>query len=235
VSPLAFYRQMIANGMDEATAYALAEKFEADREAETAARYDALLDRLAIDQKAERRREKDRVRKREAKDGIPRNSTESAEIAESPFQGSQGSLSPTPPNLPNPPNLSLVPPIVPQKSAKKARLGPPKGAFARFWAEYPLKVGKLAAERAYTKAWGVVLDDDPDADPEAQILGGLKRCKPLMDPEYLQHPTTWLNKGGWMDQPEVEAIEGGTGPPRLEAGAVERRREENRRMYGAAE
>lgn len=231
MSVLDRFDAMVKAGVPYETALELARGFEADVEAAVIRGAQAVAATIKVDAQAQRRREKDRERKA-ANPSIPQNSADSAETLS---EGSQGSLSPTPPNLPNPPNLSQVPPIVPQKTARKARLGPAKGAFAKFWAEYPLKVGKLAAERAYAKAWGVVLDEDPDADPEAQILAGLVRCKPLFDPEFIQHPTTWLNKGGWMDQPEVEAIDGGTGPPKFDLAKFDAERAAETRRLEALE
>lgn len=138
-------------------------------------------------------------------------------------EGSQGSLSPEPPNLPNPPNLSLEPPISPTKSTRK----PVRGAFARFWAEYPLKVGKGKAEPAYDRAWRRCETDDP----EAEILDGLKRCKPLWEPEFIPHPTTWLNRLGWLDQLQPEDTgNSATGPPRFDLVAFERERAERQRL-----
>jgi hypothetical protein len=149
--------------------------------------------------RAERKQERDRVRiaaKRE-QERLSRDSGDIARQDDTLSSGSQGPLSPTPPISPNPPNLSQVPPIVPQagkNSPRKARL---KGDFAKFWAEYPLKVGKLKAERAYAVALGKCESDDP----EGEVLEGLRRCKPLWDePDFIPHATTWLNRGGWLDQ-----------------------------------
>lgn len=81
-----------------------------------------------------------------------------------------------------------------------------KGDFEKFWSEYPLKVGKLKAEKAYASALGKCETDDP----EAEILEGLRRCKPLWEPDFIPHATTWLNRGGWLDQ---LVPENATGPP----------------------
>lgn len=216
--PVAFIRQMLAAGVDLDTALMAAEKFEDQAEQERQSIMADLLDRLARDAKAEARKEKDRNRKRDANNGIPRNSVESADSVETLSEGAQGSLSPRPPIPPNPPNLSQEPPIVPQSKASKGRR---KGDFAKFWAEYPLKVGKGKAEPAYARALRRCESDDP----EAEILGGLRRCKPLFEPEFIPHATTWLNRDGWLDQlvPE-ETGAGATGPPRFDLAKFEAER-----------
>lgn len=84
MTPLAFYRFMISQGMSDDEAFAAAEKFEADREAEVKALVSDLLDRLAVDVKAEARKAKDRARKAASNAGIPRKSTESAETGGTP-------------------------------------------------------------------------------------------------------------------------------------------------------
>jgi len=67
--------------------------------------------------------------------------------------------------------------------------------FEQFWQAYPRKVGKLTALKSYRRAIQIV-------DP-ATILVGLERCKigwsKRNEPQYIPHPTTWLNRGGWED------------------------------------
>jgi hypothetical protein len=64
--------------------------------------------------------------------------------------------------------------------------------FDQFWALYPLKVGKLAAERAFTKA--------RQSATAAQLLAGVEQYK-AHKPAYADwcHPKTWLTQGRWMD------------------------------------
>lgn len=68
--------------------------------------------------------------------------------------------------------------------------------FSRFWETYPRHVGKLAAERAFDKAC-------KRASAEEIILGAkrLSEDPNLPDPKFIPHPTTWLNRGGWLDDP----------------------------------
>lgn len=103
----------------------------------------------------------------------------------------------------NAPEVSSIP--------KNSARNPMKGAFERFWSGYPLKVGKRKAEAAYDRAWRRCETDDP----EAEIRDGLKRCAPLWEPEFIPHPTTWLNRDGWLDQ-LIPDLPDGTGPPRFD-------------------
>lgn len=75
--------------------------------------------------------------------------------------------------------------------------------FAEFWNHYPRKVGKRAAETAYRNA-------TKRAD-ESTILEGVKRYATdpnLPDPKFIPHPATWLNRDGWLDEPEPVAATG---------------------------
>jgi len=72
--------------------------------------------------------------------------------------------------------------------------------FGEFWVAYPLKVGKRQALRA----WQAALKR---ADQQT-ILTGLTRVSPHFKPGYVPHPTTWLNRDGWLD--EVVAHDAGT-------------------------
>lgn len=67
------------------------------------------------------------------------------------------------------------------------------GVFAEFWKSYPRKVGKAAAEKAWTKALG--------ASPADVILSGLYAYVWPNDPQYIPHPATWLNQHRWKDEP----------------------------------
>ena len=67
--------------------------------------------------------------------------------------------------------------------------------FAEFWTIYPRKVGKPKARAAFERA---VRHAEVDA-----ILAGARRyaSDPNRDPEFTAHPTTWLNRDGWEDDP----------------------------------
>lgn len=207
-----FMRDLVAKGMSWEDAAMFAERFETDLKT---AVDEAVALVKPIRSPAAARQANYRDRQRNA--GIT-PVTQQRDVTPL-SEGSQGSLSPEPPNLPNPPNLSQEPPIVPQIKARKAKLGPAKGAFPKFWEAYPLKVGKLAAERAFAKAWDRCETDDQ----LAEMLAGLERCKAVWDPEFIPHPTTWLNQGRWMDVPTPD-LPDSTGPPRFDLAKFEAER-----------
>lgn len=69
------------------------------------------------------------------------------------------------------------------------------GDFDWFWKEYPLKVGKQAARKAFEKALLTATFEE--------ILQGAKnyRSDPNRHPSYTAHASTWLNAGRWADEP----------------------------------
>jgi hypothetical protein len=169
--------------------------------------------------RADRKRERDRVRM-ETKREVERQSRDTGDIAlqdDTLSEGSQGSFSPTPPKSPNPPNLSQVPPIVPQKRASKASLST---AFEQFWAVYPKKVGKGAAERAFPKALAL-------ADIEALTAAATAYAAKVADVEagLIKHPSGWLNDKRWLDT--YDPPPGST----VTVFDVTRRRAQNDRLY----
>lgn len=73
---------------------------------------------------------------------------------------------------------------------------PPSSSFIEFWAAYPRKAGKDAARRAFEKAARRV--------PASAILDGARRLAAdpnLPELQFIPHPATWLNRGGWDDDP----------------------------------
>jgi hypothetical protein len=68
--------------------------------------------------------------------------------------------------------------------------------FSEFWNRYPRKVEKLSAKKSFIKA-------AQDGNLEA-ILEGVKRLSldPNLPPkQFIPHPATWLNSGGWENEP----------------------------------
>jgi hypothetical protein len=109
------------------------------------------------------------------------------------------------PNTLNPDSLipdSLIPETPPTPKGERvskptAKL--PKG-FELFWAAYPRREGKLAAAKAFERA--VKLIGSPDAaDRLTQAANAFAIANATKDPQYIAHPTTWLNQGRWDDQP----------------------------------
>lgn len=115
-----------------------------------------------------------------------------------------------PPN-PNPNPNQEEPTVLPETHA---RGGFPPNAFERFWARYPSKVGKAAAEKSFDrvrKSGKVAFDE---------LMAGLERYianKPHS--REWANPQTWLNQGRWEDAwpPDRPAHQGhptADGPPR---------------------
>ncbi|MGH6654613.1 MAG: helix-turn-helix domain-containing protein, partial [Actinocrinis sp.] len=72
----------------------------------------------------------------------------------------------------------------------------PLARFDDFWKIYPLKKGKLAAQKAFTKAV------TGGADPQAIIDGALEyafECR-MKEPKYVKYAQGWLNDGRWQDE-----------------------------------
>ncbi len=63
-------------------------------------------------------------------------------------------------------------------------------SFDEFWQKYPLKVGKGAARKSYLKA--------TKKTSHEKIMDGLSRYDP--DPNFICHPSTWLNQERWDDE-----------------------------------
>ena len=77
-----------------------------------------------------------------------------------------------------------------------------RDAFETFWARYPVKVGKLAARKAYVAACA-------HATP-GELLAGLDRYL-AHKPEFANwcSPTTWLHQGRWMDEHTAAPLSAG--------------------------
>lgn len=73
-----------------------------------------------------------------------------------------------------------------------------KQAFDQFWDAFPRKVGKKAAQKAFRNA-----QDRPRIN---DLIAAIHRARD--SPQWLKeggqfipHPSTWLNRGGWADEP----------------------------------
>ncbi len=74
-----------------------------------------------------------------------------------------------------------------------------KKDFEDFYIAYPRKVGKQNAAKAFDQAVKRASIED--------IANGLERLMPSWsnkDPQYIPHPATWLNRDGWLDEPDPE-------------------------------
>ena len=104
------------------------------------------------------------------------------------------------------------PPSTSAKSTNRTDQTP--GFFDEFWDQYPRKVAKRHAAKAYAQALA------RGATP-AEILTGLQRHKFTPDPQYQPHPATWLNGDRWLDEgssrqrPAADQLQDHIGVPSL--------------------
>lgn len=97
-------------------------------------------------------------------------------------------------------NLSKVSPPKTGNSSTPINENKPQ-RFDEFWLQYPRKVGKKAALKAY----GTALREG--ADPDDIIAGACRyAAERAGEPvRYTKHPPTWLNAGCWDDEPAVQS------------------------------
>ena len=75
-----------------------------------------------------------------------------------------------------------------------------KYGFDTFWKSYPRKVGK-------EKCLNWFLTHKPNEElvnKMVKTLEAFKQSKQWSNPQYIPHPYTWLNRGGWDDELEVQ-------------------------------
>lgn len=75
----------------------------------------------------------------------------------------------------------------------KPRTVPPR--FDEFWNNYPRRVGKINAEKAFAKA--IAEGTDPQLIIDAVRLYAMT-CS-TREPQFIKHPASWLNAGCWDD------------------------------------
>ena len=75
-----------------------------------------------------------------------------------------------------------------------------KESFEKFWSNYPRKVGKGAAEKAWNKSL--------QSTEEDAIIASLVAYKFSEDVNFIPHPATWLNQRRWEDAPAGTRHEG---------------------------
>ena len=74
--------------------------------------------------------------------------------------------------------------------------------FLEFWVEYPRKVAKPAALKAYRAA-------RKRKATHGEIMAGLRRfVASSPDPQYTPHAATWLNGDRWNDTPTPKQMSG---------------------------
>lgn len=68
--------------------------------------------------------------------------------------------------------------------------------FAWFWSEYPRKVAKGAAYRAWLKT----KDHRPEIEELIAAVNRYAEACQFKDKEFVKHPATWLNGWCWADE-----------------------------------
>lgn len=107
--------------------------------------------------------------------------------------------------LPATPELSPTLPLGREGMGRESKKTPsspatPSMEFDTFWAQYPRKIGKEAARRAFAKAMKKTTAEKIAAGVEAlriQVAG--------KDQQFTPHPATWLNAGRWDDEQTAAA------------------------------
>ncbi|MEZ7136848.1 YdaU family protein [Komagataeibacter sp. SM21] len=88
--------------------------------------------------------------------------------------------------------------------------------FAEFWEAYPRRAGKDAARKAHTKA--------RTRATQAEIMLGLSRHVDVWPDrksdraQFIPYPASWLNDGGWQDDPSASAAASPATPPQRTQG-----------------
>lgn len=101
--------------------------------------------------------------------------------------------------------------------------GDHEGAFEKFWAAYPKKVGKQAAKKAFNRIKDVPVQTMIDAVEYQRSTAQWTQN----NGQYIPHPATWLNQGRWEDEVSQERALNATTNPFLEIA-----REEEAKKYG---
>lgn len=114
------------------------------------------------------------------------------------------SADPSAKGSPTPLLLNSFTPLLPDSPSEPTTAGAPTEAspaarsteFDAFWEHYPRKVGKDEARKRFAAA-------ARKAGAEVIILGAKRLAADPNLPEknFIPHPSTWLNRGGWDDEP----------------------------------
>ncbi|RJR07935.1 hypothetical protein C4588_06200 [Candidatus Parcubacteria bacterium] len=70
--------------------------------------------------------------------------------------------------------------------------------FLEFWGWYPRRVGKGAAWKAYCN----IKKPTPMLSQIRKAIESQKKSKEWQDPQFIPHPSTWLNQRRWEDEPD---------------------------------
>lgn len=93
-------------------------------------------------------------------------------------------------------------------AVKTTKPKPYTPAFENFWSAYPRKVNKLAASKAYTTAIKQTGVTHENLSLSATQFAAAHRSA-RTEEQFIPHPATWLNKGGWEN--DLSGIKPSTG------------------------
>ncbi|MEV7014080.1 hypothetical protein [Streptosporangium sp. NPDC051022] len=91
----------------------------------------------------------------------------------------------------------------PQGGARGLRRADSETKFEEFWKNYPRKVGKPDARKAWDKA--VKAGANPDDIIAGAVNYDRDPVRRSSEIKFTAHPTTWLNQGRWTDEVAVTA------------------------------
>ena len=84
--------------------------------------------------------------------------------------------------------------------------------FAEFWSRWPVKKSRKAAHAAYLKAL-----KETDHGTLVAAIDAQRRWPEWAVARYIPHAATWLNRGGWADEPRGSEGEGVAGNAKASA------------------
>lgn len=81
--------------------------------------------------------------------------------------------------------------------------------FGKWYLSYPKKRSKAEAAKKYPKAVQQVIKDRGVSEDEAHgiLVNAAEQYSERMagsDPQFIKHPSTWLNQGCWDDEPDKQ-------------------------------
>ncbi len=96
------------------------------------------------------------------------------------------------------PEMEILPPALSKRSSVASVASIAHG-FAEWWRQYPRRVARGNAEKAYAR---VIRSGMATSD---ELLAGAMRYaaeKQHEEPKYIKHPASWLNAKCWLDEPD---------------------------------
>lgn len=108
--------------------------------------------------------------------------------------------------------LTPLPPL-----GMRSKVKPMPEGFGDFWNAYPRRIGQVAAVKAFAKLTpsevAIVMEAVPKHARRWKILG--------TEPQFIPHPSTWLNQGRWKDDLGTDQAQRPTQPQSRQASIAE--------------